>query len=257
MGIARECSDELKQLSPKLTIVVPVYNERKTVLSILEELIRLPVLKEIIVVDNCSTDGTKELLKEFAERWRPDSMTVRLEVVFQPTNMLKGTSVKLGIKKARGEYVIVQDADLEYDPKDIIRLLEHAERTNSVAVFGSRILGRRLMGGYNWLNIYEVGRRLLTLFFRLLYGAKITDVATCYKLMRSDVAKRLRLRSRGFELDFEIPAQLRLLGVKIDELPISYNPRGILEGKKLRPWDGIKALYVMLSCRFRDSQSLR
>ncbi|MCS7253534.1 MAG: glycosyltransferase family 2 protein, partial [Armatimonadetes bacterium] len=183
--------------------------------------------------------------------WQPNELTVRLEVVFQPRNMLKGTSVKLGINMAEGEYLVVQDADLEYDPHDIIRLLECAECTGALAVFGSRVLGRR--ADKSPLNLYALGRCFLSYLFRVLYGANITDVATCYKLMRSDVAKGLRLRSKGFELDFEIPALLRLKGVEIIELPISYKPRSVFEGKKLRPWDGLKAVYVMLLCRVRGA----
>lgn len=237
---------------PKLTVIVPVYNERQTVLTVLDRVMKLPVLKEVIVVDNCSTDGTRELLAEFVDRWQPNEFTVGLRAVFQPRNMLKGTSVKVGISMADGEFVIVQDADLEYNPSDIMRLLEHAERTGAAAVFGSRTLGKR-MTGESWLNPYALGRRFLSQLFRLLYRANITDVATCYKLMRSDVAKRLRLRSKGFELDFEIPALLRLSGIEILELPISYKPRSVFEGKKLRPWDGLKAVYVMLSCLLRGA----
>ncbi len=237
---------------PKLTVIVPVYNERQTVLTVLGRVMSLPVLKEVIVVDNCSIDGTRELLNEFVDNWHPDELTIGLRAVFQPRNMLKGTSVKVGIGMAEGEFLIVQDADLEYNPSDIIRLLEYAERTGAVAVFGSRILGRRMIGE-SWLNPYELGRRFLSLLFRLLYRANVTDVATCYKLMRSDVAKRLKLRSSGFEIDFEIPALLRLSGVEILELPISYKPRSFFEGKKLRPWDGLKALYTMLSCLLRGA----
>lgn len=235
---------------PKLSVIVPVYNERKTVLTVLDRIVSLPVLKEVIVVDNHSTDGTRELLLQFAARWQPSEFTTRLEMIFQPKNMLKGTSVKLGIGMARGEYVIVQDADLEYNPSDILRLLEHAERTGALAVFGSRTLGR-MAQLESQLNLYAVGRRFLNWLFKVLYRTNITDVATCYKLMRWDIAKGLKLRSKGFELDFEIPALLRLRGVEIVELPISYKPRSVVEGKKLRSWDGLKALYVMISCRLR------
>ncbi|HID06544.1 MAG TPA: glycosyltransferase family 2 protein [Armatimonadetes bacterium] len=230
---------------PKLTVIVPVYNERKTVWEILKRVIALPVSKEIIVVDNCSTDGTRELLKAFEEQWQPDEYTHRLEIIFQPQNLLKGTSVKTGIRRAHGEYVIVQDADLEYNPDDILQLLEHAQNHNAPVVFGSRLLRRvdKCEG------IFAFGRRFLSWLFRALYRAEVTDVATCYKLMRTDVAQALPLQSKGFELDFEIPARLRLRGIPIIEVPISYKPRSVREGKKLRLWDGVKAIYVLLKCR--------
>lgn len=242
-GIAKELP--LKMRKPKLTVIVPVYNERETVCEILKRVIALPVGKEIIVVDNCSTDGTRELLKAFREQWQPDERTQRLEVVFQRRNLLKGTSVKTGIRRAHGKYVIVQDADLEYNPNDILRLLDYAEKHNAPVVFGSRLL--RCASKHR--GLFAFGRRFLSWLFRALYRAEVTDVATCYKLIRTDIAQKLPLQSRGFELDFEIPARLRLRGIPIIELPISYKPRSVREGKKLRFWDGAKAIYVLLKCR--------
>ncbi|GBC98110.1 Undecaprenyl-phosphate mannosyltransferase [bacterium HR17] len=221
----------------KLTVIVPVYNERVTVLTVLEKVKALPVSKEIIVVDNASTDGTRELLAAL------DDPEVR--VILQAKNLGKGASVKLGFALAKGEWVIIQDADLEYDPQDILRLLEHAERTGKVAVFGSRLL----TGNPQGMWAFYWGRVVLNLVFRTLFAAPTTDVATCYKLLRADIAKQLRLRCSGFDLDFELAAALCRLGHAIAEVPITYRPRTIAEGKKIRPLDGLKAIATMLRVR--------
>jgi glycosyltransferase involved in cell wall biosynthesis len=229
---------------PKLTVVIPVYNERGTVMTVLEKVKALPVSKEIIVIDNLSTDGTRELLETVSD---PE-----IRVVLQSKNLGKGTSVKLGFAMAKGEWVIIQDADLEYEPSDILRLLEHAEKAGEVAVFGSRLL----TGNPQGMLAFYIGRVVLNLIFRLLFGAKTTDVATCYKLVRSDIAKRLRLRCSGFDLDFELASALRRLGYNIAEVPITYRPRTIAEGKKIRPMDGIKAIATMLRVRIQSRETL-
>ena len=228
----------------KLTIVIPVYNERGTVMTVLEKVKALSVSKEIIVIDNLSTDGTRELLETVSD---PE-----IRVVLQSKNLGKGTSVKLGFAMAKGEWVIIQDADLEYEPSDILRLLEHAEKTGEVAVFGSRLL----TGNPQGMLAFYIGRVALNLIFRLLFGAKTTDVATCYKLVRSDIAKRLRLRCSGFDLDFELASALRRLGYNIAEVPITYRPRTIAEGKKIRPMDGVKAIATMLRVRLQCRETL-
>jgi glycosyltransferase involved in cell wall biosynthesis len=229
---------------PKLTVVIPVYNERGTVMTVLEKVKALPVSKEIIVIDNLSTDGTRELLETVSN---PE-----IRVVLQSKNLGKGTSVKLGFAMAKGEWVIIQDADLEYEPNDILRLLEHAEKAGEVAVFGSRLL----TGNPQGMLAFYIGRVVLNLIFRLLFGARTTDVASCYKLVRSDIAKRLRLRCSGFDLDFELASALRRLGYNIAEVPITYRPRTIAEGKKIRPMDGIKAIATMLRVRIQSRETL-
>ncbi len=232
-------------MRPKLTIIVPVYNERQTILTVLEQVKALPVRKEIIVIENRSTDGTRELLAALDDPY--------VRVVLQAKNMGKGTSVKLGIAMAKGEWVIVQDADLEYDPNDILRLLEHAERTGVVAVFGSRLL----TGNPQGMWAFYAGRVVLNAIFRSLFSTPTTDVATCYKLIRTDIAKGLRLRCGGFDLDFELASALRRLGYGIAEVPIRYRPRTVAEGKKVRPMDGLRAIKAMLRVRLTPRQSLQ
>jgi glycosyltransferase involved in cell wall biosynthesis len=166
-------------------------------------------------------------------------------VVLQPCNLRKAASVRLGLALANSEYVVCQDADLEYEPTDILRLLEHAERTGAAAVFGSRLSGAARVE----LDAFQVGRIALTKLFQVLYRSDITDVATCYKLMRTEVARALNTRTSGFDLDFEIPARLRLNKHRIADVPIRYHPRGRNGGKKIRWRDGVSAAFTLLRMR--------
>lgn len=225
----------------KLSVIVPVYNEHETVLTLLSKLKAVGIEKEILVIDNCSTDGTRELLGSLDDS--------ALTILFQPRNYGKGTSVRKGIAESRGDYVVMQDADLEYDPQDLVRLLEVAEAGHPV-VFGSRLLNASTESKGE--SPFYLGRLFVSLVFRFLYFCPMTDVATCYKFMRSDVAKALNLKSRGFDLDFEIAAKLRKAGHEIHEVPISYYPRSRKQGKKLRARDGLRALWTLLRYRFAD-----
>jgi dolichol-phosphate mannosyltransferase len=248
--------EEPAALRPSLTIIIPCYNERHTVLEVIRRVSELPVEKEIIVVDNCSTDGTRELLIEAcaggvdASRRStiPGQQILRGDgfvLILQPQNFKKGTSVRTGVTLASGTYVVCQDADLEYEPADILRLYEHAKSTSAAAVFGSRLLQKEQRGS----GAFAVARVGLTHVFRALYASRITDVATCYKLMRTDVAQSLGMEASGFELDFEIPAKLRRRDIVIDELPITYRPRSHAEGKKIGWRDGVNALWTMAKHR--------
>ncbi|MBM3472485.1 MAG: glycosyltransferase family 2 protein [Armatimonadetes bacterium] len=229
----------------KLSVIMPVYNERGTVLEVLGRVREVPIDKQIIIVDNCSTDGTRELLQKL------DLPGVR--VVFQATNMQKGNSVKKGIAAAEGEYLVVQDADLEYDPQDHVPMLAEAERDDVVAVLGSRPLGAEARGEKLPSTMFSVGRNWITGYFRLLYGSRLTDIATCYKMMRTEVARSLDLRRNGFDLDFEIACKLTrlagLTGKRIAEVPIYYAPRSVAEGKKIRWRDGLSALAAITQFR--------
>jgi len=229
----------------KLSVIMPVYNERGTVLEVLGRVREVPIDKQIIIVDNCSTDGTRELLQKL------DLPGVR--VVFQATNMQKGNSVKKGIAAAEGEYLVVQDADLEYDPQDHVPMLAEAERDDVVAVLGSRPLGAEARGEKLPSTMFSVGRNWITGYFRLLYGSRLTDIATCYKMMRIEVARSLDLRRNGFDLDFEIACKLTrlagLTGKRIAEVPIYYAPRSVAEGKKIRWRDGLSALAAITQFR--------
>ena len=226
----------------KLSIIICTYNEKDTILPILERVHSAPLLpgwtREVIVVDNASTDGTRELLRQTAYE--------NTLVLFQPVNQGKGTSVRTAIPHCQGEYAIIQDADLEYDPHEYPLFLELVEREHPAAIYGSRTLGGRAI--YKYAANYW-GVRFLTWMTNLLYGARLSDVATAAKMVRTDVLQRLKLTGAGFDLDFELTDKILRAGYEIKEVPISYRPRTVAEGKKIRPWDGLWALRVILRDR--------
>lgn len=223
----------------KLSVIMAAYNEKDTILHALER-VRLadvgPWEKEIIVVDNCSTDGTREILQGLE---RSDS----LRIIFQPRNMGKGTSIRTAISHCTGDYSIIQDADLEYDPGEWPRLLERAVTDGLDAVYGSRTLGGQAT--YVYAQNYW-GVRFLTWLTNLLFGTNYTDVATACKMVRTSVLQSLNLTCSGFDLDFELSNKLGKNGYRIGEVPITYRPRSVEEGKKIRPRDGLRALWVIL-----------
>ena len=227
----------------KLSIIVCVYNEKDTILTVLEKVHQAPLLpgweREIIIVDNASTDGTDKLLCSV------DYENTR--IIFQPRNMGKGTSIRTAIPRCTGDYAFIQDADFEYDPNEYPLFLEVAEKQCPVAVFGSRTMGGRAV--YKYVANYW-GVRLLTGLTNLLYGARLTDVATASKMVRTDVLKRLKLTGTSFDLDFELTDKILRAGYNIAEIPISYHPRTVEEGKKIRPLDGLWALRIILRDRF-------
>jgi dolichol-phosphate mannosyltransferase len=248
----------------KVTIVVPCYNESSTIMQVIDTVKALPLDSTILVIDNCSTDGTRELLLSLstgaADRGdigfpclEDDGQVVfgsaGIYVVLQPQNRKKGVSVRMALALANSEYIICQDADLEYDPDDIVRLLQIGESARADAVFGSRLMVRQQTLK---VDTYHLGRVALSFLFSALYGQRLSDVATCYKLLRTSTARSLPLRSCGFDLDFEIPARLRRAGHSIIELPISYEPRSLGQGKKIRWHHAFAALWVMVRIRFLD-----
>lgn len=230
----------------ELTIVMPVYNERPTVLEILRRVRELPISKEIIIVDNCSTDGTRELLQGLDY---PD-----VKLILQPRNMMKGNSVKRGMGLARGEYVVVQDGDLEYDPQDLLKLVEALKQQDVLAVIGSRLLGAKERGEVIPRTVFRLGGDFVNWVFRVLYRSSLTDIASCYKMAPRSVLQRLDLRCDGFDLDFETAAKLQILarreGKRIVELPIRYAPRTSAQGKKIKWQDGLKAVVTLWRARW-------
>lgn len=230
----------------KLSVVVPVYNEIGTIEELIGRVLAVDVDKEVIIVDNCSTDGTRELIQTF------DAPEVR--VVLQEQNMMKGNSVRKGVAAAQGEYVVIQDGDLEYDPQDFIPMLQLCEQPDVLAVLGSRILGARQRNQKLPVSSYSVGREVINIAFRLLYHSSLSDIATCYKMAAREVFQSLELRCNSFDLDFELAAKLtrlaRLRGMRVAELPIDYSPRSVEEGKKIRWQDGLHALRTLWWCRF-------
>lgn len=223
----------------ELSIIVPVYNEEKTLPIIMRRLLALPIDKEIITVDDASRDESKTILRRLAQEGN-------ITLLVHDVNRGKGAAIRTGLEHASGEYTIIQDADLEYDPADIVSLLRSAQEHNAGAVFGSRVQNPR--SGISYKRYYW-GGRLLTLLANVLYGVNISDESTCYKLVRTDLMKSLGLTCRRFEFCPELVAKLGRRKIKILEIPISYWPRKMKEGKKIRWYDGAMAIWTLVKHR--------
>ncbi|MBX3277701.1 MAG: glycosyltransferase family 2 protein [Acidobacteria bacterium] len=232
-------------MHPRLSVVVPCYNERTTIEPILERIRAVEIEKEIIIVDDGSTDGTRELLLEIATRSAAD-----IRIFLQPENCGKGAAVRRGFAEARGSIVLVQDADLELDPQDYFKLLEPIEQGRSDVVYGARFLMGRPRAGK---LLHYVGNRLLTRLSNLLTGLNLNDVWTCYKAMRREVLPSLDLRENGFGIEPEITAGLARSGWRISEAPVHYSPRRSAEGKKIRLRDGFAGVLTTIRTRKRNN----
>ncbi len=231
----------------KLSVIICVYNERDTFPAVLDGVWAVDLgpgwEKEIVVVDNFSTDGSREMLQALD---LPEGGECPIRVIFRPRNLGKGASIRTAIAHCTGDYAIIQDADLEYDPADYPIFLERIAAERPAAIYGSRTLGGRAI--YKYVANY-LGVRVLTWLTNLLYGAHLTDVATAAKMVRVDVLKSLHLTSSGFDLDFELTDKILRAGYEIIDVPISYRPRTVAEGKKIRAWDGLWALKVIVRDR--------
>ena len=226
---------------PRLSIVIPVYNERATIAELLARVRAVPFSKQIIVVDDCSTDGTAAVLTA-------EATTGDLDLIHHRTNQGKGAAVRSGLAHVRGEVVIIQDADLEYDPADYAVLLAPIDKGLAKVVYGSRFLGpHRAM--YFW---HSVGNKLLTLVTNVLFDTTLTDMETCYKVFTADITHGLRLRSNRWGFDPEITAKILKRGHRIYEVPISYAGREFHEGKKITWRDGITVFFTLLRYRVMD-----
>jgi hypothetical protein len=234
----------------KLSVLMPVFNERWTLRAIVEQVLGSPVSLdiELIVVDDCSTDGSWELIQELA------ASDARIKAVRHEKNGGKGTAVRTAIGHMTGDVAVVQDADLEYDPREFPALLAPILEGKADAVFGSRYAAAlRRVDGF-W---HTQANRFLTLISNLLTGLDLTDMETCYKAVRADMLRQLRLTSATFTIEPELTSRLAQFGARIYEAPISYAGRTVQEGKKIRPIDGVKAIATMLRCRFIDRQCSR
>lgn len=221
----------------RLSVLIPVFNERHTIESILEDVQATPIQKEIIVVDDRSTDGTRELLKQLYDDGRIDRLYL------QPENQGKGAAIRQALAMSTGDIVIVQDADLEYDPADWPQLLEPIVDGRADACFGSRFLGGPHRVLYFW---HSVGNKLLTMYSNMLTNLNLTDMETCYKAMRGDLARQVilpRLSSNRFGFEPEVTARLAQARARIYEVQISYSGRTYSEGKKINWRDGIAAFW--------------
>lgn len=227
----------------RLSVVIPVYNERDTLLDLLERVRSVDIPKEIILVDDGSTDGTRELIRESVER-RLDGV----RVFYHDANRGKGAAVRTGFEHATGEIILVQDADLEYDPREYHALIAPIVDGRADVVYGSRFLG----GGAHRVHLFwhRVANGLLTTLSNMMTNLNLTDMEVCYKVFRADVVKRLRLRSNRFDFEPEITAKVARMRCRIYEVPISYAGRDYEEGKKIGWRDGVVALWTILKYRF-------
>jgi glycosyltransferase involved in cell wall biosynthesis len=230
------------EASVKLSVIIPVYNETRTIRELLERVKAVEIEKEIILVDDFSTDGTREYLRSIENQ-------PGLKVVFHPRNMGKGRAIRTAIPHVTGDVVVIQDADLEYDPRDYHKLVAPIVEGRVSVVYGSRYSNPE-----NDLPLtrFKVAVLLLTVMANVLYGARITDEATCYKAFKSDVLKGIPLKCRRFEFCPEVTAKVRKRGYRIEEVPISFKYRTAKEGKKIGWRDGLEAVLTLLKYRFTD-----
>lgn len=224
----------------RLSIIVPVFNERATVLQVLDRVAAIDPEAEIVVVDDGSTDGTGALLVERARR-----NDRKITLVQHPVNRGKGAALASGVGRANGDYVIVQDADLEYDPADYRKLIAVVDARRAEAVYGSRFGGGRPSMSVR----HRMGNRLLTGLTNLLYGSSLTDMETCYKLLRRSLFVELAIACNRFDVEPEITAKLLRAGVTIHEVPISYTGRSFAEGKKISWVDFVSAVWTLVRLR--------
>ncbi|MFQ5407972.1 MAG: glycosyltransferase family 2 protein [Anaerolineales bacterium] len=234
----------------KLSIVVCAYNECDTIEIVLDQIQQVDLgagwSKEVIAVDNMSTDGTREIL---ARRTWPDT-----RVIFNERNLGKGGSIRAAIDVFTGDYFVIQDADLEYHPNQLVRLVQAVQEYDAVAVLGSRVLDGDAR--YHYWHAY-LGVRVLSWLTNFLYGSHLTDVATAIKLVRADVLRQLNLVGSGFDLDFEIVNKLLLAGYSIHEVGLDYHPRTYAEGKKIRVRDGLHGMWIIVRDRLGLTDVLR
>jgi glycosyltransferase involved in cell wall biosynthesis len=231
-----------------ISLVIPVYNEKATLEELLRRVVAVNMPKELIIVDDCSTDGSREILTRLAERGldglegaHPANEN-RLEVLFQEQNQGKGAALRTGFARVRGKVIVVQDADLEYDPADIPALIQPILDGHADVVFGSRFIGETRRVLYYWHAVVNWG---LTTLSNMTSGLNLTDMETCYKAFRRELIQSVSIEEDRFGFEPEITAKVARAGARVYEVPISYHGRTYEEGKKIGWKDGIRALYVI------------
>lgn len=228
----------------KISIIIPVYNEKDTLKALLEKVEQANfsgLSKEIIMVDDCSTDGTTEILKELSANYK---------VLFHEKNQGKGAAIRTAVKEATGDFVCIQDADLEYLPDDYDKLLPLLINDEADVVYGSRFKNKENLKNFILKN--KIANKFLTLLTNILYGAEITDMETCYKAFKREFIQGITIKSNRFDFEPEITAKIMKKKARLKEVPISYIGRGHDEGKKINWKDGIHAILTLIKFRFTD-----
>jgi len=226
---------------PILSVVMPVYNERETIEQIIGRVLAVPLRIELIVVDDCSTDGTRDTLQRLQQQ-------CGFKLILQERNRGKGAALRRGFGDVTGEIVVIQDADLEYSPEEYPELIDLICSGRADVVYGSRFLGRHRV----FMFTHYLGNRLLTSITNVLYNTMLTDMETCYKVMRVEVLRSMQLDSNRFGIEPELTAKIFKRHYRVYEVPITYDGRGYEEGKKITWRDGFTALWVLLKYRFTE-----
>ena len=226
---------------PLLSVVMPAYNERHTIEEIIGRVLAVPGRIELIVVDDASTDGTRDILQELAR-------TQSFKLLLQPHNQGKGAALRAGFAAVQGDIVVIQDADLEYSPEEYPSLIELICAGRADVVYGSRFIGRHRA----FLFTHYLGNRLLTGLTNVLYNTMLTDMETCFKAMRVDVLRSMTLHSNRFGIEPELTAKIFKRGYRVYEVPITYDGRGYEDGKKITWKDGVAAVWTLLKYRFTE-----
>lgn len=246
---------------PLLSIIIPVYNEVETICEILKRVAQTPFPKEVLVVDDGSTDGTRELLQELSDiapllDEKNLLAPCQVKPLFHANNQGKGQAIRTALSQVTGSFILIQDADLEYDPSDYPQLLTPLLTGQADVVYGSRFLHTSSSSGLSWLSWHTAINKALTVLSNTCTRLQLTDMETCYKVFRAQALRGITLRSKRFGFEPEITAQIARSGARVCEVPISYTPRTYTEGKKIGWQDGLAALWTILRCNFFETDDV-
>ena len=229
-----------------LTIIIPVYNEVKTVKTILTRVLNLKIKKQVIIVDDFSNDGTRAVLNNYKNKID--------KIILHKSNLGKGAAIKSAKKFVKGKYVVIQDGDLEYNPKDLLKLLKELKKKKFKVIYGSRVLKKnKYQNLKNFTHLFRIwGNIFLTNLSNVINNQTLTDAHTCYKMFEANIFKKIKLKEKGFAFCPEVTTKISKLKYQIKEVSISYNGRSYNEGKKINSIDGLKAIYCLIKYHFID-----